>query len=394
MAGNTAYSVAQSEILVGLEATRGTASTSRLAVPVKSPKYKPDLKLIPDDTLQGSMVSTYDEIRGLRYDSHGWDSFPYLDTFPIFLMAELGSSDTVGTAATATTLSAASAAGSSTITTTTALSVGDWVVIGSGSTLETHHVKSVATDVATLDYPLIYAQASGATVTGLTSHQFSLLNNAGSGNQPPSVTILDYDGEEWRQLTAAQLDELNIKGNATGLVEYTTTWFANAATTPSAPTVSYSDVETVPGWTTAISVGGTQLTYVEDWEWNMKRGVKPISALTGSQEYYLYFADPLVATGKLTVIEQSGAPELTQYLDGTKQSLDITVFDLASGFALNLHSTKAIFTTGELDRGANGEVKAQVEFTLLPSATDATAGGVSPMTATVANSQTTAYAGS
>jgi hypothetical protein len=266
-------------------------------------------------------------------------------------------------------------------------------VIGSGGTQETHLIVTAASATpfaATLANPLVYDQASGATVTGLTTHQWSLLNNVGQGNQPPSVTITDYDGEEWRQLAACQLDELTIKGNATGLVDYTCSWFGNPATTPSAPTPSFSDVQPPPGWTTALSIGGTQLDYVVDWEFDFKRGVKPIPALTGTQEYFLYFANTLECTGKITVVEQSGAPQLTEYLNGDVQSLDFTLFDLTTGFALNLHSSKSSWKTGEIDRSKE-YVEVPLDFQLLPSASDATAGGVSPVIATVANATATSY---
>lgn len=388
---NNAYASAGTQMAVGLETTRGTPSTKPFWIPVKAPKYKPDLTLITDDTLQGSMVATYDMVRGLRYDSHGWDSFPYLDSFPVLLCAELGSSDKLTAAGANTTLSAAAAVGATTITTAAALTANTYVVVGSGATLETHFVSSVATDTATLSTPLIYAQASGAAVTSLTSHGFSLLNNVGQGNQPPSCTLLDYDEEEWRQLTAAQLSKLTIKGNAEGLVDYTCDWFANAATNPAAPSVSYSDTEAVPGWSAEVSIGGSVVSGVMDWEIDLDRQVKPIPALTGSQAYFLYFAGPIKATGKLTVVVESGAPRLSEYLAGSKEALDITVYDVASGYALNLHSSKAIFTTGEEQRSKEWPEDV-LDIELLPSATDATAGGVSPIIATVANATTVAYA--
>ena len=392
MAGGTgvAYAVAESQIGMAIETTKGTAVAPNYWVPVKSPKYKPDQTMIPDETLQGSMVSVYDMVRGLRYDSHGWDSFIYLDSFPVLVCAELGSPDTKTTAGAATTLSAAAAAGATSITTAAALTANEYVVVGAGGTLETHLVSSVSTNTATLATPLIYAQNSGAAVTPLTSHEFSLLNNAGQGNQPPSVTITDYDGEEWRQLTAAQLDELTIKGNATGLVDYTCSWFANPATTPSAPSTSYSTEQAAPGWTFSGSIGGSTLDTIVDWEFDFKRGVKPIPALTGTQEYFQYFANTLQATGKLTFVEQSGSPYLAAYLNGTKQSLDFTLYDLSSGAAMNIHSSNAIYKTGELDRSKEW-VEVQCEFQMLPSASDATAGGVSPVKVTCANSVTTAY---
>jgi len=67
------------------------------------------------------------------------------------------------------------------------------------------------------------------------------------------------------------------------------------------------------------------------------------------------------------------------------------VNDVASGYALNVHSSSALYKTGELDRGKEW-VEVPIEFQLLPTTTDALAGGVSPVIATVANSTTTAYA--
>ncbi len=389
----TAFAVPQTTIGLAKETTRGVAEAPTAWVPVKGPKYKPDLTMIPDDTIQGSMVAVYNLVPGQRYDSHGWDAYPYLDTFPLFLQAELGSPDTFSAAGSATTLAAAAAAGSSTISATASVAANSWITLGSGGTVETHYTTAVTGSgpyTVTLQTALIYPQPSGAAVTPLNKHVFSLLNNAAAGDQPPTYTISDFDGDVWRQLSGGQIDELTIKGNNSGLVDYTCTWFANPATTPTAPSPSYSSVPAVPGWTSAILIGGTQLTQVEDWELDLKRGVKPIPALTGNQEYYTYFAGPIEATGKFTFVEQANSPFLADFLAGTKQSLDITTFDIADGAALNLHSSVMMYKTGDLDRSKEW-VEVMVDFQLLPSAGDATAGGVSPLRATVANSAGAAY---
>ena len=394
MPGGTgvAYAVAQSEIGLAIETVKGTAATApSYMIPVKGPKYKPDLTIIPDETLQGSMVSVYDLVQGMRYDAHGWDSFPYLDSFPLFVRAELGSADTLTTGAAATTLSASAVAGAVTVDVTAAVTAGTYIVIGSGGTLETHKVTSIAALVVTLATPLIYAQPSGAVVTSLTSHEFSLLNNSGVGNQPPSLTLWDNDGEQWRQMTACQIDELTIKGNATGLVDYTCTWFGNpASNNVTAPTVSYTDTQTPAPWTFTASIGGSAVGTIVDWEFDFKRGVKPIPALTGTQEYFEYFANTLEATGKLTFVEQSGSPYISQYLNGTRQTLDFSIFDLESGFVMDIASAKVQYKTGDLDRSKEW-VEVPVEFQLLPSSTNATSGGVSPVAITIANSVTTTY---
>ena len=399
MAGNNpAFSVGQSELVIALEAVRGTAAASPAAMPYKSPKYKPNLSLAPDQTLQGSMALTYDLVRSLRYDGHGWDSYVYLDTFSTIVAATLGSTDGVTAAPANTTLAASAVAGATTVSTTATIAAGSYIAIGSGSTLETHKTTAVSGAgpfTVTLAVPLIYAQANAAAVTGLTQHKWSLLNNSAStGNQPPSCTITDYDGDQWRQITAAQIIKTAIKGNATGLVDYSVEWAGNAATTPSAPTYTPTTTQAPPGWNVAVSIGGTALNYVESWELNLNRGTTPIPAITGTQAYFNYWADQLEATGKLTVIEQSGAPQITQYLAGTKQALDLTFFDLSTGYACNMHGTTCMFKTAELQRGAKGQVKAALDFELLPNATDATAGGKSHMAVVIANATTTAYVGS
>lgn len=392
MAGGTgyAYAVPQTEIGIAIETVRATPVAPAYWMKAKAPKYVPDLTMIPDDTLQGSMVTTYSMVRGLRYDKHGWDGYPRMDSFPVLIRGELGSADTLTAAPTATTLSSAAAAGATTVDLTASVAAGSYIVIGSGATQETHVIKSLASLVATLNTPLANAQASGAAVTPLTTHQFSLLNNAGEGNQPPSITVTDYDGDVWRQLAACQIDELSIKGNATGLVDYTTTLMGNPASTPSTPTPSFSGSQATPGWAVAVLLGGTLIPTVMDWTVDLKRGTKPIPSLTGVEEYFTYYAGPIVPSGKLTFIEQSGSPYIAQYLSGATETLEFFSYDLSSGSAMHIQSSKCIFKTAELDRSKE-YVEVAMDFEMLPSSTDATAGGVSPLQVTVANTVTTSY---
>lgn len=390
-----AYSTSTTQIGIAIETVRGSApSQPKYMFPVKAPKYKPDLTYIPDDTLQGSRVEVYDMVPGMRYDTHGWDAPPYLDSFPILARLELGSSDSLTTAPASTTLSTATAAGSSTISTAASIAAGSWITFGSGNATETHKVASVSGTgpfTVSLTSPVVNGGTTGA-VTGLTGHTFSLLNNQGSsGDQPPTASIWDGDGEEWRLLTAGTLDELSLKGNATGLVDYTCTWFANGAqANATAPSTSYTTIQTPAPWTWTFLLGGTEQVYVEDWEFTFKNQVKPIMTLSGTQQPFLYFAGALQATGKLTLVEQSGSPWLSNYLNAAKETMSFTLSDLTSGSALNIYCTSALFTTGEIDRSKEW-VSVPVDVQFLPTATDAKAGGVSPGNVTVANTVSTSY---
>ena len=405
-----AYPVASTQMGLALEASRGTATDPTAWVPIKAPKYKPNLMLIPDETLQGSMVQVYDLVTGIRYDGHGWDAPPYLDTFPNFLLAEFGYEGAFTPATLVTTVSTAAAAGDLVVDVSSAtglsLTGGDWIVLGSSTypaNLETHQTSIVAGTTVTLLEPLIYAQGIGSAVTLLNKHEYSLLNSATSaGNQPPSCTLTDFDGEEWRQISAAQLDQLTIKGNGTSLVDYTCTWMGNPAVAESVNpgqfsagypwTSSYTGTQTPAPWTFYSVIGGNYKPTITDWEFDFKRNVKPIPALTGQQQYFTYFANVQGASGKFTFVEQANSPELNNFLDAIRQSFDFTLFDQKTGSVLNIHASNGQFKTGEIDRSKE-YVTVPVEFELLPSATDslAGAGGVSPCVITVANAVNTAY---
>ena len=465
----SAIPVPETQIGIALETERGVPVAPEFWVPITGPKYKPDLKLLPDEGLRGSMVTIYDEIPGLRYDSHSWDQFPYLDTFPVNLRALLGSADTLTKVTTTTELKAEAKVGDKLILTVAGLTEGVTVVLDEGTaaeevcvvgavvkvkageysavveTLTKKHeakatvtaptellalAKALATTVKvansvtagcyivigvgagqetalvtktvevkageftlTLAYPLAFEHAAKSSVLGLTSHAFSLLNNdPAEGNQPPSCTLTDYAGEtNWRQLAAAQLDSITLSGAADSLPKAVLNWFADAASKPSPePKSTYTPTEAPPGWTVKASVGGTQIGYLVSWEYILKRGVKNIPAITGSQAYYQHFAGAIDPTAKLVVLEDPSATWLTAYENGELESIDLTLSDAASGFACNLHSTKAKFLSGDLDRSKEW-VEVPLEVQLLPSEADALAGGVSPIVATVANARPTKY---
>ncbi len=389
----TAYPTQVTQIGLAIETSPGVLETAPTAMfKMKAPKYDPDQTYLPDDTIQGNMAKVQQEVRGMRYDKHGWDSYPYLGgSFPLLVAAELGAADQTTAAPTSTTLSAAATQYASTITTSAALTAGDYVVIDAGKAQETAIVVSVATDVATLLYPLAFAHASGAQVTGLNKHQWALLNTGTA--QPPSLSLWDYDGEEWRTMSGCQLDELTIFFSGSSLVYYTMTLIGNPATrNASAPSVSFSNDQTLVPWSAQFLLAGTQVQTVEDWEISMKRGTKPIPDLTGSIEYDTYFADVLDITAKLTFKEVSGSPYLSKYLDGTQESFEMVLFDQANGYALDIHCDLTAYTTGQLDRGKEW-VTVPLTLQPLPNSTDttSTSGATSPVLVTVANATSAAY---
>ena len=382
----------ETTIGISVEATRGTGVNPVWWIPVDGPKYKPDISYLEDKALRGSMVEGYDWVPGQRFDSHGWDSYPYLDSFPNFLRGILGSADSQTGASNSTTVAAPAAVGATSISLAGSVAINSYLVVDTGVGTQETVYTTTGGSTPNIQYPLQFAHNVGASVTGLYKHQFSLLNHSNAtGNQPPSYSITDYAGDAWRQITAGQLDELTISGTSDSLPKYTCTWMGNLAGTPTTPVAAYTTAEAPPGWTVQFAVGGTQINNLESWEFSLKRGVKNIPAIVGNQNYYQHFASVLTATAKFTVLGSTSEPLLSDYLNGTTSSLDLSFSDVSSGFICNLHSTKSKFTTGAIDRSKEW-VETPLDAQLIPTTTDATpGGGLSPILATVGNLTTAAY---
>lgn len=231
-------------------------------------------------------------------------------------------------------------------------------------------------------------------VTGVApnfTHTFSLLNNDALGNQPPSYTLSDYDGFSLRQITAAQIDEVALKFTATGLVDCTVKALGNAFVTNAVvPAPSFSTVEAAPAWKTTAMVNGVPLGTIIDGTLTLKRGVKPIDTL-GQQNPYRLWAGPLDIMATLNVINTNDA-ELNYYLNNTVIPINLSFTSPSSvgysfGFDLNTCKVK----TGAQSRGSNEMIETAISIQPLPNATDATAGGVSPVRFTAVNAQSAVF---
>jgi hypothetical protein len=308
---------------MALETARGTVAAPTLFIPSKSPKITPTITEQDDDGLRGSMVKVYNQIPTVRHDAFDFSCDAYLDTLPALIRGVLGGPDVI----------------------------------------------------------------TGATPN--FSHTIGLLNNdPTNGNQPPSYTFSDYDGFALRQITAGQIDEVDLKFNATGLVDVTVKAHGNAFAINGGalPTPTFSAVEAAPAWSVVAMVGGVSLGTILDGSITLKRGVKPIHTL-GKQSPYRLWAGPLDIMAAMNVINVNDA-ELNYYLNNT-------VFPLSLGFSspstpgnsftFDMATCKA--KTGAQARGSNDLIETSISIIPLPNATDATAGGVSPVKFTAINAQ-------
>lgn len=315
------FASARQWLALGRETTPNTKVAATWYLPAKSPQWTPNIQMLDDTGIRGSMVDVYDQVAGIRHDTMDWTMDVYADTVPALFRAALGSAD---------------------------------------------------------------------TVTGTTSpytHSIGLLNT-GTG-QPPSYTVAFFDGNEEWQIGGCQVDELGFKANATGLLEATVKMVGFPATQSGTDTPTFSTVEAAPSWDCVVSIGGTAITKTMDLSVDLKRGTKPIEAITGTQAPYAIWTGPLATSGMLTVVYESDA-EFNYFLTNAKgEALDAKFTDPA-GNTVDLHLSTPAFKTGKKTAGKEW-VEVELGFIGLPNATDAVAGGVSPVKATVVNTVSAAY---
>ena len=75
---------------LGIEATRGTASSNMKWIPVTTPQLTAQQKWLRDEAFRGSPVTVYNEVLGVRHDEYDFKGYVFADTFPLIAKAALG----------------------------------------------------------------------------------------------------------------------------------------------------------------------------------------------------------------------------------------------------------------------------------------------------------------
>lgn len=144
----------------------------------------------------------------------------------------------------------------------------------------------------------------GATTGGRTAHTLKATAAA-----PPTYTITDYDAVEARAYPGMGLDELSIKVDVKGAVDYDAKWKGWPSAAASTPVPSFTSEEPLIGWQLAFTAGGASTTRVQSAEWTFSRGVEIIHGSDGNQSPRETFADGLQANLKCSVLFE----DLTDY---------------------------------------------------------------------------------
>jgi len=247
------------------------------------------------------------------------------------------------------------------------------------------------------------------TVTGSSvyTHNIKLLNNAATGSQPQSYSILDFDGANYFTMTGAQADSLNITFGAEAAADATVKFMANPYTSyTSAPapftSLSLSTEHLIPAWDTVITVSGINsgaaLTYIQTGELMLARKTAPIFTM-GTQAPLVNFAGPIEVTGKFTAVVNTNADawstgSTAEALTRSPQVVTITMTDPNDSTSATNHSIAFTMTSVQFHdvKRTRGKEYTEVElsFTANANATDATT-GYSPVQATIVNATAAPY---
>lgn len=243
------------------------------------------------------------------------------------------------------------------------------------------------------------------TVTGSTAytHTIKVLNSASTGSQPPTYSILDFDGANYFTTTASQADSLALTFGAEAAAEATIKYLANPYTSyTSAPTVfasqSLSSEHLIPAWDTTVSIGGTTYTNVTTGDLTINRKTQAIYTL-GTQAPYDLFAGPIEVTGKFTFVVATNADVFTTGssaygLTRSPQAIVITLTDPNDASGGTQHSVALTMTTAQFHnvKRTRGKefTEIEVEFTANANTTDS-ATGYSPIKVVTINGQSAAY---
>lgn len=335
-----AYLTANSYLGFVAEATRGTLPTMGTVfwVPVSAPQVSPMQTFLDDAAFRGSPVGLYDAVQGVRHDEFDHKSYVYADTFPVYMAALLGGTDTV-----------------------------------TPTTASYSHSIPLLNDASTGSQPLSYSICNfdGANYFTVKAAQAGSLTLA-AGVETAAEATLKWFGNPYADTTSAP------------------TVFDS---------LSFTSEHPIPSWDATISVNSSDLNYVNNVELTIDRKTAPIFT-AGTQAPYRNFAGPLEVSGKFTAVVASQADiwsistttglalafdqvpiviTLTDPNDINSTIHDSVSFQMSQCQFMNVKRTQGKIYT-----------EVEVEFKAEANTTDA-ASGYSPLTFTGVNGVSGAY---
>lgn len=215
------------------------------------------------------------------------------------------------------------------------------------------------------------------------------VKNSGDG-QPGALSFTDFygmsGGSPARRFPGCQISEVGLKFTADGMLSWSGKTAGFASATASKPTSSWTTIPPLPSWVGVLQIGGSQKTFIEQGEVNIKRGAIPIHTVDGTQAPYAIWVGPTVVDGKLTCVHEDDT-ELNRYLAATTTALS---FDWSTGASSALVQIKAVmskvqYKVASIKRGKS-YIETEIDYKAIANTTDVGAsGGFSSIKWTIQN---------
>lgn len=313
------------------ETTPGTAAAApTLWIPVDSPKFSPKVTVLADTNLRGVMATDFGSTQGMSYTEFSYKTSIYADSIFAHLIALLGGADTV----------------------------------------------------------------TGSADPYL--HKVSLLNTSDATHsaQPPTYTGFLYQGDgKVAQIAGMVLGDLKFgfKANERNTVD--ATWTGMPVQFIAAPANTPSSAAEMPPFTAAVSIAGTQFPSSTGVSIDLKREVKPIAVLNGSQNPLTIYGGPVSVSGTIDAVYKGSADSLlTGLLTNGQPSLVVTDYGQGdSTHPLTLQMSKIRYDSADPAGSTTDWMTITSNFTALANATDALDGKLSPIQGQLATASSTTF---
>lgn len=334
LGGPNIYPGVLSWLGVARELTVGTTVNPVITHPLDQGNYEPEdvPRFLQDKAIRGSMTDLFYETLGVESATFSFGGPNFLDSHGYFMDNIFGDLSTIGSgAANPATTSGVLPVGATQMTLSAAppaaYTANAVLQIGTSSTAEVVIISSTAASniINFANNPLRFTHPTAQTVNTVTSpytHKFAALNSqlgygGAFGAQPPTHTFTDVTNivnvmtnptygtapaNQFgaRQYPSAVLKSIDFSGNAEQLLNIKMagdTWLSTVAS--SAVTNVTTNSRPVPNWNTTVSILGSNITQIGEFNVSFKRVTQVYWTVQGTQTPFIIARGPLTMDGTI-----------------------------------------------------------------------------------------------
>lgn len=334
LGGPNIYPGVLSWLGVARELTVGTTVNPVITHPLDQGNYEPEdvPRFLQDKAIRGSMTDLFYETLGVESATFSFGGPNFLDSHGYFMDNIFGDLSTIGSgAANPATTSGVLPVGATQMTLSAAppaaYTANAVLQIGTSSTAEVVIISSTAASniINFANNPLRFTHPTAQTVNTVTSpytHKFAALNSqlgygGAFGAQPPTHTFTDVTNivnvmtnptygtapaNQFgaRQYPSAVLKSIDFSGNAEQLLNIKMagdTWLSTVAS--SAVTNVTTNSRPVPNWNTTVSILGSNITQIGEFNVSFKRVTQVYWTVQGTQTPFIIARGPLTMDGSI-----------------------------------------------------------------------------------------------